>query len=303
LKGFTIISGDSHGVLRGTGLQEVVTLQLQGAQFKRDSTDQQSNSDPGDELRLVTSDASLAGSLKPNEKETAHVKLNDGRTLDVPVAVEPPRPRVRLLNKAVELGAASQSSGIHLADQSELPLDGQLSFALKAEQPSTFPRNERIEIATSDKSFHAFLSTEDGSLTLQDQQTVVGRFNPAKSFGASAFGPLNFRAVNERGAGSDWQPLATLVRIPSLKELDCPDDLNQPCILEGTDLFLLDSVAGDAQFSHPASIPEGFLNSTLEVPHPANGTLYIKLRDDPSAVNLATVPSGSPTTHAAVPRI
>jgi hypothetical protein len=292
LKGFTIIPGDSHGVLRGSGLGDVASVELKGAHFKRDSADQKDNSGSTGELRLVTSDTSATGSLQPNEKEIAHVKLNDGRTLDVPAVVGPVRPRVHLLGKAVELGATSQSSVIRLVNQSELPLDGQLSFAIKAEQPSTFPRTEKIEIATEDGSFHALLSADDGALTPQNPQTVVAHFSPAKSFGPSAFGPLKFRPVDENGTGGDWQPLVTLVRVPLLTELDCPDDANQPCTLKGANLFLLDSVAGDAQFTHPASVPEGFLNATLDVPHPVNGTLYVKLRDDPADVNLANVPSG-----------
>jgi hypothetical protein len=308
LKGFEIIAGDVQGVLHGNDLQNVATVDLKGAQFKPDSAGQKDNSAPVGELRFVTTDSSVTSSLQPNQNLSAHVKLNDGRTLDVPVTVQPPRPRVHLLSKQVVLGAASQSSEIHLADQSELPLDGQLSFAIKTDQPAAFPRNEKVEIATADDAFKVFLSTQDGSLTLQDPQTVVGQFNPAKSFGPSAFGPLKFRAVEENGTSGDWQPLAKLVRVPVLTELDCTADATQLCTLKGTNLFLLDSVAADAQFSHPASVPEGFLNSTLAVPHPADGALYIKLRDDPVDVNVANVPSGQPpvpppTQPAAAPAL
>ena len=42
-----------------------------------------------------------------------------------------------------------------------------------------------------------------------------------KLLGPSAFGPLKFRPVNESGAEGDWQPLASLVRMPDLKEVRC----------------------------------------------------------------------------------
>src|SRR5271165_2227455 len=149
----------------------------------------------------------------------------------------------------------------------------------------SFPRAARITIP-----IRAVRESNNRGLTLQDAQTVVGRFDPAKSFGNSAFGQLRFRPVDGRSVNGDWETLATLVREPSLKELDCPDDAAQPCILKGTNLFLLDAVAADPQFSVAALVPEGFIGATLTVPHPLSGTLYVKLRDDPSDVNTASLP-------------
>ena len=60
-------------------------------------------------------------------------------------------------------------------------------------------------------------------------------------------------------------------------------------MLTGSDLFLVDSVAGDAQFSHPVQVPDGFPGSALPVPHPDGDGLYVKLRDDPSVVNQVTL--------------
>ncbi|HEX5410221.1 MAG TPA: hypothetical protein VFZ27_00005, partial [Terriglobia bacterium] len=114
--------------------------------------------------------------------------------------------------------------------------------------------------------------------------------DPAKSFGPSAFGALQFRPVSEDGTKGDWQPLARLVRIPSLKEVHCPDSPDKPCTLSGTNLFLIDSVASDAQFTHSMPVPLGFAGSTLTVPRPNGTLLYIKLRDDPSTVNTVVLP-------------
>jgi hypothetical protein len=70
------------------------------------------------------------------------------------------------------------------------------------------------------------------------------------------------------------------VRIPTLKEVRCPDSPDKQCRLIGSNLFLIDSVASDPQFTHAISVPIGFSDSTLSVPRPNGTLLYIKLRDD-----------------------
>jgi hypothetical protein len=37
-------------------------------------------------------------------------------------------------------------------------------------------------------------------------------------------------------------------------------------------------------------VPTDFIDSTLNIPHPGDGGLFIKLRDDPSSVNTVTLP-------------
>jgi hypothetical protein len=117
---------------------------------------------------------------------------------------------------------------------------------------------------------------------------AVATLNPSKAFGASTFGPLKFR-VNVKGVASDWQPLATLIRLPQLKELKCPPTPELACKLTGANLFLIDSVSGDSQFAHPVVVPDGFLGAALPVPHPVGGSLFIKLRDNPEVVNATTL--------------
>ncbi|MDX6460195.1 MAG: hypothetical protein QOE55_3892, partial [Acidobacteriaceae bacterium] len=72
------------------------------------------------------------------------------------------------------------------------------------------------------------------------------------------------------------------------------------CTLVGTDLFLLQQVGTDAQLANAVTVPEGFADTNLNVPRP-NGTLYLKLRDDPSVVNTAVLPvTPEPSQSAAV---
>jgi hypothetical protein len=279
---FTINAGDQQGALTGTRLDEVSSLELENSHFAPGDL---ARAEGKDQLRL-SSPNPLSPALLPGQKLVAHVALKDGRLLSLDTVVEPPRPRVTLLNKSVQAGA----SVIHMGNADDLPQDGQLTFFLKTETPTTFPRTEKIEVATEDGSAESLLSLADGTLVLQDSQTVLATLRPLKNFGASVFGPLRLRPVSESGERGDWQPLAKLVRVPSLKEVRCPDTPDKPCSLIGQNLFLIDSVASDSQFAHSVPVPIGYANSALTVPRPNGTLLYIKLRDDPSTVNTAALP-------------
>jgi hypothetical protein len=281
---FAFSAGDRQGVLTGTRLDEVSGLELDGIHFGPAA---RSRADGKDELRMSALNPAAATALPPDKKLVAHVALKDGRVLDLETVIEPPRPRVTLLNKSVQAGPIP--SDIHLGDADDLPQEGQMSFFLKTEIPATFPREEKIEVATEDGSASVLLSLADGALVLEDEHTLLGTLRPLKAFGPSVFGPLRVRAVAENGERGDWQPLAKLVRIPSLKEVRCPDSPDKPCSLIGQNLFLIDSVASDSQFTHSIAVPVDFVDSTLSVPRPNGTLLYIKLRDDPSTVNRATL--------------
>jgi hypothetical protein len=283
LDGFTINAGDKQGVLKGTRLDEVDHFELNGVHFIPAKL---TRSNEKDELHLA-SQADTDG-LKPDQTVVAKVALKDGRVLDLPTKVEPARPKLTLMSKNIQPG--DTPTAITLGSQNELPLDGQISFLLKSEVPARFPRSERIEVATSDESFATILSISDGTLVMRDAETLYATINPRKAFGPSAFGPLQFRPIQDDGTKGDWQPLATLVRVPVLKEIHCPDSTDQPCRLSGSNLFLIDSVASDQQFAHNAPVPTDFIDSTLNVPHPGDGGLFIKLRDDPSSINTVVLP-------------
>jgi hypothetical protein len=284
LEGFTINAGDQQGILKGTRLDEVDRFELNGIHFVPAKL---TRANEKDELRLSAAETNPAA-LQPDERLVAHVALKDGRELDLPTTVEAPRPKMMLVSKNIQLGATP--SGINLGSQEELPLDGQISFLVKTEIPEKLTRTERLEVATADEGFSVTLSVAEGTLILRDSENLLAVLDPRKAFGPSAFGPLRFRPVEADGAKGDWQPLATLVRVPVLKEIRCPESADKQCQLTGTNLFLLDSVASDSQFAHTAPVPTGFIDSTLSIPHPAETGLYVKLRDDPSTVSTVVLP-------------
>jgi hypothetical protein len=167
--------------------------------------------------------------------------------------------------------------------------------------PAVFPRDEKIEVAAADSSFHTLLALSDGSLMLEDAHTAVANVEPLASFGASAFGPVRIRAVSSAGAAGDWLPLGTLVRLPGFKELRCPRSASRGCVLTGTNLFLAASIASTPSFDKPTDVPVEFTGTQLIVPHPVNGVLYLKLRDDPETVQTLTLPVTPGIQAAPVP--
>ena len=285
LNSFALHAGDMQGILKGTRLDEVASLLLQATTFVPGKL---SSSQGIDELPMLAADTAAPISLKPGDAATAKVTLKDGRVLDLNIVVDAPRPRVALIGKSVQLSPASGASNIQLADQDELPHDAKLTFSLRTQSPAAFGYDEKIEVAALNNSSSATLSFDNGGITLEDAQVAVATLDPARSLGPSAFGPLQFRVITREATG-DWQPLATLVRLPVLNDLKCPATRELACKLSGSSLFLVDSVSGNPQFDHAVQVPDGFPGYALPVPRPTDGPLYLKLRDDPSVVNATTL--------------
>jgi hypothetical protein len=300
-------AGDTTADLTGTSLDQVQKLAINDLVYtpappstpanQDTATPAPAPADPGKNLRLTLPANSQAPKFRSGDRLTACFTLKDGRTLVLPVTVAPPRPSVTVLNKSV---AQATDSPIHLADQDDLPVNQQLTFSLKSTAP--FPRTGHLEIANSDESLHTLLDVSTGNLVLQNPHTLFATFDPLKTFGTSASGPLRLRPVLPDGTTGDWLPLVTLVRLPTFTDLHCPTDVTLPCTVSGTSLYLVDSIATDASFTTPTSVPEGFIGTTLSLPRPAKTGFYLRLRDDPSAANVVTLPilpQTTPTPSAA----
>jgi hypothetical protein len=282
---FTIYAGDAQGLLKGSRLDEVARLSIKTLSFVPGDL---STRNGNDELPMVAEDAPAAASLKQEHGVAARVTLKDGRVIPLLASVDAPRPRVTLMGKSVQPSPSSKDSNIQLADPGELPQDATLTFALRTQWPAAFTHDETVDVATGDESSVAVLNFINGGITLENSQVAMATFNPAKAFGSSAFGPLQFRIV-AKGVAGDWQSLGNLVRLPVLKDLSCPSTPELACKLSGANLFLIDSVANDPSFAHPTQVPDGFLGFALPVPHPSGGPLYVKLRDNPSVANPTTL--------------
>ncbi len=291
---------DKFILLAGAKLDQIERVKLGDLTFKPGE-----GADSTTLLRLALPDGAPAPPTKADDHLVANVILHDGRVLSVPVIVSAPRPMISLLRKSTE---ASSDSNIALANSDDVPLSANITFTLKS--PQAFPRNGRVEVETLDGTLRTVLTlAPSGGLLLQDPHTVVATLDPLRSFGPSAFGPIHFRAAfpsvkhasevdpalssNEQdGMMSDWQPLATLVRLPTLSHLQCSPEMTQPCTLTGSNLFLIQALSTDPTFANPVAVPDGFTGTTLTVPHPAASTLFLHLRDDPTQTDSAIVPAG-----------
>lgn len=287
LDSFTIDADDRQGILRGTRLDEVASLELNGLRFTPGTLNRSGNQD---ELPMSAPASADVSGLQTGSKASAQVTLKDGRALNVTTSVQAARPRVTLISKSIQPDASASSSAIQLQGDDQLPQNAMFSFSLKSQVPANFPHDEIIEVATEDESQHVTLSIADGTLTMQDAQTVLATLDARKSLGASAFGPLRFRPIDANGEKGDWQPLVTLVRLPLLDALRCPPSVEKDCTLQGSGLYLLDSISTDPQFQQSMPVPDGFAGSSLNVPHPSGQQLYVKLRDDRSTVNKLALP-------------
>jgi hypothetical protein len=287
LDSFQIDAGDHQGVVKGTRLDQVASVEVDGVRFAPAGLNRVDNLD---ELTVSAPTTSDMSAFHAGVDTKAHATLSDGRVLDVATVVKASRPKMTLISKSVQPDASAGASPIRLQGDDQLPQDATLSFSLKSQVPPVFSRDEMIEVATADETVHTLLSVGDGTLTMQDEETVLARLDPRKGLGASAFGPLRFRPVNSDGVKGDWQPLVTLVRLPTLEGLRCPASTEQQCTLSGSGLYLLDSISTDPQFQQSMPVPDGFAGSTLNVPHPSGKDLYVKLRDDRSTVNKLELP-------------
>ena len=285
LDSFMLHAGDSQGELQGSRLDEVASLRIEGVVFAPGTL---TTHQGVDRLTVTAKDPKAAQELRQGEAGVARVRLKDGRVLTLDSTVAAPRPSVTLIAKGVYRSGAQAPSHIELGDDNEVPQHAQLTFSVRADTPTVFDQDESIQVETVDGLFTTLLSLSNGGITLENQQVAIATLDPARAFGPSAFGPLQFRVIDD-GVKGDWQPLATLVRLPQLHELVCPATFRLACKLSGADLFLLKSIANNRSFRDPLEVPDGFPGYALPVPHPQGGRLYVKLRDDPSVTNVASV--------------
>ena len=288
-------AGDTTADLTGSSLDQVEKLAISNLLFTPAPPSTPSNQDTATptpapsnsetQVRFTLPPKSQAPRFRVGERLTADLSLKDGRTLTLPVTVAPPRPAVTLLSK--NIGQAGNSP-IHLVGQDDLPINQQFTFSMKSAM--AFPRGGQIEIASADDTLHTMLNVAGGSLVLQNPHTLLATLDPLKAFGTSAFGPLRLRPVSSDGTTGDWIPLATLVRLPTFTELRCPVDPSQPCTLDGANLYLVDSLSTDVAFTNPTTVPEGFVGASLTLPRPPKTGFFLRLRDDPTAANIVTMP-------------
>jgi hypothetical protein len=305
----SLSAGDKVAVLKGKRLDEVDSADLAGISFSPAALNRVQDFD-----QLEMAATGVTSTLRPGNNYSAKVVLRDGRSLHVPATVGVARPQIDLLSKGVQHDepGGDAASPVRLgslnnpANPDDLPLQHRLVFFLRSRVPAAFPRTEKVELAAVDGSFQTVLTLTDGSLMLEDARTAVATIDPLARFGPSAFGPIQLRAVTAEGITGDWVPLGTLVRLPGFSPanaLRCPRNPAKPCLLTGTNLFLITAVGATPDMANAVDVPAEFSGNALTVPNvtraganAANangsptGTLYVRLRDDPATVQTLNLP-------------
>lgn len=201
----------------------------------------------------------------------------------VAIAGAPPPPRlaVSLIARHVERPSPVAPVRIILPDDDQIPSDALVRISLRAGTGLRFTGGETVEIAAGSGGEVARLSVGKG-LLLADAQVAIATFQPATDLGTSAFGPLRARVIRD-GITGDWLPIGTLVRLPTIRQLRCPDDAAAPaCELMGDNLFLISAVSPTPGFEKSATIPDGYPGNSIQVPRPAGKTLYVRWHDNPT---------------------
>ncbi|GGB21941.1 hypothetical protein GCM10011380_09380 [Sphingomonas metalli] len=263
--GFTLHAGDAAGVLAGGRLDTVAALTVEGMRFRPGGLSRAGGSD------RLEMQAETAPALAPGER-AGRVSLVDGRTLPVRVTVAPPRPVAALIARTVASVPVAGTLPVALPDGALAPGD-RLTFSLRTGATTRLSPGDRVEVASD--ATRALLP-----LQLQDAGVGIATLVPGEALGPAAAGPLRWRLVQGDAAG-DWQPLATLVRLPRIREAACADGR---CVIKGRDLFLLAALG-------PVSVPDGFTGEALSLPATADGRLALQLRDAPGLA--ASVAVGS----------
>ena len=285
LEGFTLYTGDKDGRLVGARLDQVAKLEVAGLTF----TPGPLTRDPGggDRMVLTTDGATETVALGISD---AKVTLADGRTTNVRATITPPRPRVELISRNVDPPAPAAGDvalALTLPDN-VLSQDARLTFSARAVN-TRLSAADAIEVATADDSASAKLTVAGGGLQLLGGDVAVATLSPRALLGAGAVGAIKMRLVQGDLAG-EWQPLARVVRLPRVTAVACPAATGA-CTLTGEQLFLIAGVATEADPARAQAVPLGFVGEKLEVPHPANGALFLKLHDAPADMVRVTVPA------------
>ena len=340
-----IAAGDRSLMLGGTNLGSVTRLTLGDLIFHPDPGVGTDTPVPVDALRLSLPANAPAPPTHTGDHLKASVTLNDGRELPVVLTVAPARPTVTLLGRSFTPALGSVVSLANSQDlpldshvdftlkaQTNFPrngqieietLDGTLRAVLTLAPSGGLILQDPHTVVASLDPLRSFGPSAFGALRVRavfpaahskarrsEEITSTSDASTATNLvpGTAASSASGAETEPDPLERSDWLPLGTVVRLPVLTHLQCTTDPTSACILSGTSLYLLQSVSADPGFAQSDRVPDGFTGNTLQVPHPAgsSGTLFLKLRDDPTPIDTAMIPTstvpaqtGTGHTHSA----
>ncbi|SFP35391.1 hypothetical protein [Sphingomonas rubra] len=278
LDGFTIHAGDRTGLLTGSRLDQVTSLDFGGRRFAAGAV---TRGDDGDRLEM-TADAAPGASSGAGE---AKVRMRDGRVATVAATLTPHRPRLTVIGRSVEYAPPAGSLPIVLPD-GLAPAGATLTFSLRVE--GGVAPDDQVEIAAVDGDGAARLTVASGRLQRVGADIAVASIAPAALLGPAATGALRIR-LWRGGTASDWQPLTRVVRLPSLRGIDCAG--TQECTLSGRDLFVIAAIGDTADLARAVTLPAGFVGTSITLPAPTDRTIFLRLHDAPDTTVRVDLPA------------
>lgn len=269
ISAFTVRAGDQEGVLVGTRLDQVASLEVGGSIWHPDALQRRQAAD-----HLLMRVEAGEAELRAGDHRQAHIVLTDGRTTTLKVTVAAPGPTAAVVSRSVERARSVRSIPISL-DADVVAQDSRLVFSFRAQVDARLVAGQQVEVMSESSGATAKLPVR-----LQDARVGLVAFTPAVDLGSDVSGPISFRLVRDDVAGH-WQPLATVVRLPTVASISC-FERSRRCALRGESLFLLKAVSSGERSDDRVQVPDGFTGTSLDIPYPANGRLRLQLRDAPA---------------------
>lgn len=279
----TLHAGDGGAVLSGLRLDQIGSVTMEGISFRPGDLTREGDAD---RLELRAEAPDKVAALARGQTGKAQISLKDGRKTTIPFTIAPPHPTLSILGKTIVDRAAPSGLPIQLANDDLLPDSARMTISFRAPDGLALSPRDVIDVATTDGSAQVRL-TGDKGLRLESRQVAIATLDPA-ALGPSAFGPLRYRLV-QGGLAGQWQPLATLVRLPSIQSITCAAGDGKSCTMTGQSLFLVENVASDPAFATAKPLPSGFTGQSVEIPRPQGQALYVKLRDAPTTVQTVSL--------------
>ena len=236
IDGLELHAGDAEGMLTGQRLDQVTGVTIGGMSLQPAGLTRNGNVD---RLRLVAPGSAQKPALTAGSSLEAHIQLAGGRSQSLAVRIASARPSAALISRSIRPAPVpSGALALGLGDADLLPNNGALVFSVQAASGHSFDASDKLEIRPApastdmangrDASAPVTLSAGHG-LTLASDQVIVAQLKGG-DLPPSTFGPLQYRLVEGAASGnsasswgrmSDWQPLATLVRLPGIESLTC----------------------------------------------------------------------------------
>jgi hypothetical protein len=276
-----VAAGDEEAVLTGSRLDQVRAVKLGDVALRPGDL---TRADGADRLRLQPADPAALASLGAGSRLVADVSFTGNRHKTVTATVAQRRATPTLLHRSVAPPVRPGAIAIQLHPDDVFAQDARVTFAFRLDASSPLDGSETVEIATTDGTATAALTSGKG-YDLQDLTTGVAILVPGDRLGPLARGPLRFRIVKD-GVASRWTALGTAVRLPDIRAAACATA--DRCMIGGDRLFLIRAVATTEGFDTALPIADGYTAAAIDLPRPPASTpparLYLRLRDAPDAV-------------------